>query len=135
MLLNNTGAIFKLYFWISVFILICMVYSYWSNERRQSTDPRKRNFHPAAIVLALLTWPILLILVPSFLILRFMVLATLFGLFIIFFTLALIGIRRPFIFVWLDKVLRFVGDALLKANTRLIQLFLRPLSSNPQPPY
>lgn len=135
MLLKDTGDIFEAYLWMTLFVLFCVIYSYWSNGRRQSTDPRKRNIHPAAIVLVLFTWPILLVLVPSFLILRIAVLAILFGLFIIVFTLALIGIRRPLIFVWLDKVLRFVGDALLEANTRLIRLFLSPWSSNPQPPY
>lgn len=135
MLLYYTGDICKGYFWITVFVCICVIYSYRSNARRQSTDPRRRNFHPAAIVLALFTWPILLILVLSFLILRIMVFAILFGVFIILFTLALIGIRRPFFLVWLDKVLRFVGDKLLEANSRLIKLFLSPWSSNPQPPY
>jgi hypothetical protein len=107
-------------------VLLCIVlwafagYAYRVNAKRSTDDPEKRDYHPAAIILAPLTWPFFL----SGLILLFVIRALLYGIFLILFTIALVVIRKPFILAWLDKIAKTVGNKLLKVNSFLArQLF------------
>jgi hypothetical protein len=95
-------------------------------------DPKKKHFHPAAILMIAFTWPFLAPLIVVLLILRFVFFflkAILYGIFLVLFSFALIGIRKPFLFRLLDKIMTSIGNALLEANTFLIRLFLRPLAN------
>ena len=44
-----------------LFILACAGYAYSVNSRRPASDPKKKDIHPAAILLAPVTWPLLLL--------------------------------------------------------------------------
>jgi hypothetical protein len=40
---------------------------------------------------------------------------------LVLFTIGLMAIRKPFLFVWLDKIATKIGNKLLDANTFLIK--------------
>jgi hypothetical protein len=98
------------------------VIAYSINSRLPDDDPKKRNFHPAAVVLAPITFPIVLVLYTSFFILRVLT----YGVFLILFILALIFIPHSPAPVWLEKIITSTGNRLLEVNTLLVQFFLRP---------
>ena len=95
-------------------------YAFSVNAKLPEGDPKKRNFHPGAIIIAPFTLPIFF---TAFLLL-FIVRAILFGIFLITYALALITFRKPFIFKWLDKIATKIGNRLLEANSALIQFML-----------
>ena len=114
---------------LELLIVLSTVYAYLVDRSRPDDDPRKKDFHPAAILLAPFTWPIVLFLFLLLFFLRFVIFvikAIGFGIFLILFTLALIGVRKPFLLVWLDKILTSTGEALLEFNTLIIRIFLSP---------
>jgi len=113
---------------LMVFCLVCAGYAYIVNTRRPADDPKKRNYHPGAILLAPFTVPLLILGSVSIFILK----ALVYGVFLILFTVALVGIRKPFLLLWLDKMATKIGDKLLKANTFLIKLAFGPWMENPQ---
>ncbi len=122
-------------FIISLLVVVCAVYAYSVNSRRPDDDPQKKDFHPAAIFMVAFTWPFFLFLFFLLSILRiilFVLRAILYGIFLILFTLALVGIRKPFLFILLDKIMTSIGDALLEANTLLIRFFFRPWTNEPE---
>ena len=128
MLLRNTQC---LNWGIFLYILLtmgCAGYAYLVNARYPADDPKRRDYHPAAILLAPFTLPIFVIL--SMLI--FMMKALLYGLLLALFILALIFIREPLIFKWLHKVAVYIGNKLLAANTTMIKLFLKPWVDQPE---
>ena len=109
---------------ISVFVLLCAVYAYSVNSRLPDNDSKKKDFHPAALVMVAFTWPLFLLLFILLFVLRiitFVLRAILYGIFLILFTLALAGIRKPFLFIWLDKIMISIGNRLLEANTLLVK--------------
>jgi hypothetical protein len=117
---------------ISLLVIASTGYAYSVNSRRLNDDPKKKDFHPGLIVIATFTWPFFLLAFILLSILRFMLFilrATAYGIFLLLLTFALVGVRKPFIF----KILNAIGDALLEAHTRLIKLFLRPWTYEPQP--
>jgi len=116
---------------ISLLVIVCAMYAYSINSQRPDDDPKKKDFHPAAIFLASFTWPFFLLAFTLLLLLRFILFilkAIAYGIFLILFTLALVGARKPFIF----KIMNYIGDALLEANTLLIKLFLSPWANEPE---
>jgi hypothetical protein len=129
MLLPYTGNCCQSYILLSFVLWAFAGYAYRVNARRSDDDPRKRDFHPAAVFLAPVTWPLFVLGFISLFILK----AILYGVFLVVFTIALVVIRKPFIFVWLDKIATKVGNILLEANTQLIKIFLSPWVGNPQP--
>lgn len=109
---------FLLYAPLSLVLFAFMGYAYRVNARRSANDPLKRDYHPLAVVL-FPVWPIWVAALTSLFILR----ALAYGVFLILFTVALIVIRKPFIFIWLEKVALFVGNKLLRANMLIVRLF------------
>ena len=115
----------------SLLVAAATAYAYSVNSRRPDDDPQKKDFHPAAIFLAPFTWPFFLLVFILLSILRcifFVLRAIAYGIFLILFTLALVGARKPFIL----RILNSIGDALLEANMQLVRLFLNPLANEPQ---
>ena len=112
----------KGYFLISLIILACTGYVYRVNSKRTADDPEKRDYHPASIPMSF-AWPLLLLASASLFILR----ALAYGVFLVLFTIALVVIRKPFLFIWLEKLATKIGTMFLKANTFLIRAF------SPQP--
>jgi hypothetical protein len=104
-------------------------YAYSVNSRRLDDDPKKKDFHPAAIFLATFTWPFFLIAFISIFLIR----AVAYGFFLILFTIFLIISPRespeP---TWLEKTAARIGERLLQVNTLLIKLFLRPWADEPE---
>jgi len=99
-------------------IMACAGYAYRVNSKRADDDPKKRNYHPIAIIFAPVTFPLFLIFSISIFILRVLT----YGIFLILLIVALLLIRNPFLLVWLRKTATTVGDILLGANTLLFKL-------------
>lgn len=118
MLFYHLGEVCKGILVIPSIIFVCVVYTYFVNLRRKTDDPKKREYHPFAILLAPVTVPLLL----SFAAFVFILRALLFMGFLVIFTVLLIGLRKPFLFDWWHKFATKIGDPLLKINTRLIKL-------------
>ena len=100
----------------------CAMFAYFVDSNRAADDPKKKNYHPLAILLAPITFPILAILSISFFILRVVV----YTVFMVLFILALMCIRKPLITEGLQKTATSLGDRLMEANTFIVRLFLRP---------
>ncbi|MEO8356176.1 MAG: hypothetical protein ABI621_09695 [Chloroflexota bacterium] len=110
------------------FILVCVAYTYVVNIRRQSDDPKKREYHPLAIILA----PCTFLLFLSLGIFVFFLRALLFAGFLVVFTVLLVGLRKPFLFIWWDTFATKIGDPLLKINTELIKMAFNAGVRKPQ---
>jgi len=100
----------------------CAVYTYLVNAKRSADDPKKREYHPAAVFMAPVTIPIFIFAWISL----FLIKVLSYGFFLLLFIVGFIVIRKPFIFIWLDKVMTKVGTMLLEANMLLIKLFFSP---------
>ena len=98
-------------------IILCAAYAYVTNQRRDPDDPNKREYSPYAILFAPIAIPLMLMA----LLLVFIVKALLFAAFLLVFTIALVGLRKPFILILLDKIAMWIGEPMLKVNTRLIR--------------
>ena len=120
--LGNLFLFVKCILVLMLVVSLCAGYAYYVDLKRSDDDPKKRDYHPLAILLAPITFPLVLILSISFLILRVIT----YGLFMVLFILALIVLRKPFILAALQKIAAVVGDRLMEANTILIRFFLGP---------
>ena len=114
-----------------LFVLIWLIagYTYLVNKNRSADDPKKEVYHPYAILLSPFTFPLFAVAALFVFVLR----ALLFALFLMVFTILLVALRKPFLFKLWDKFAIWIGDPLLKANTALIRMALRPWISRPQP--
>jgi len=108
-------------------VIACAGYAYYVNSKRPDDDPKKRNYHPVAVILAPITVPLFIFISLSIFIMRVLT----YGIFLILFTIALLVIRKPFLLVWLRKTATNIGSALLEANMLLIKLFLKPWANEP----
>ena len=111
-------------FLLMLFLIACAGYAYRVNAKLPEGNPKKKNYHPAAIYLAPITWPLFALGWLSL----FTIKALLYGIFLVIFTVGLIAIRKPFLFIWLNKIATKVGNRLLEANTLLIRLFFPQLN-------
>lgn len=115
--------------WITLIICLCVIYAWIVDSQREEDDPEKRNYQIGAMVLTLFTWPVLLIFFISIFLLR----VFFYGFFLAVFTIALIFLPRgSYQLSWLEKTAARVGELLLRANTLLIKIFLRPWSEEPE---
>ena len=128
MLLSHLPEVFNCFVASFVFLLAVAYTAYRFNSRRDPKDPKKRNYHPVAIVLA----PFLFPFVASLAISVFLLAAILYGVFLILFTILLVTIRKPFLFIWWNKFAVFVGEPLLKLGTYLIMIPIRLFSPSPK---
>jgi hypothetical protein len=109
-------------FLVALVLSACALYAYRVNFKRPDDDPKKKNYHPLAIFLAPITFPLFAV----FYIALFLLKVIVYGTFTVLFLAAMIFIRKPFLLEWLKKNARTIGDLLLQANTFLIRVFLRP---------
>lgn len=116
---------FKGYILLSLIILLCTGYVYRVNSKRAADDPQKRDYHPAAIPMSL-AWPVFALAR----VLLFSLKALIYGVFLILFAAALVVIRKPFLFIWLNKAVTKIGTLFLKANTFLIRAFFPQTNPN-----
>jgi len=107
------------------FLFICASYAYRVNTSRQNDDLQKRDFHFGAIFLAPFAWPIFALVYILFFMIRAVIFASCLALAI----LGLLVIRKPFLFIWLNKI----GNSLLEANTLLIKIFFEATNKNHRP--
>lgn len=98
------------------------VYTYYVDAKRPDDDPKKKHYHPLAILLAPVTFPLFVVFYTSLFILRVVTYAV----FLVLFIVAMIFIRQPAITEGLKKNATAIGDRLLDGNTQLIRIFLRP---------
>lgn len=106
----------------------CAGYAYYVNSKRPDDDPKKKNYHPAAILFAPFTLPLLIFGTISIFILR----ALTYGVFLILFIITLLMFGNSSESSWLENIATKIGNALLKTNTLLIKLFLRPWADEPE---
>ncbi len=111
-------------------VLAIAVYAYSVDSRRAANDPKKRNYHPFAILMVPVSLPIIIPLV----VIIFIGTALLYAGFLLVFALLVLTFRRPFLFNWLHKFSIFVGDPLLRINSYLIRLPFKLLLPNPSQP-
>ena len=128
MLINNPTYLCNGFFLLMAFMLICAGYAYRVNSRLPQDNPKKRDFHIGAIFLAPITWILFLLASITIFILR----VVFYILFLIIFTIAVLAFRKPFLFVWLDKIATKIGNKLLEANTFLIKAAFGKSIKNPQ---
>ena len=74
-------------------ITVCVMYAYHIDSQRPDDDPKKKNYHPLAILLAPITFPLFLVFYISLFILRVIAYAVFLVLF--FFALIFIFILKP----------------------------------------
>ena len=122
MLLQDLECFFNGILLIIGMVTLCTLVAYYANSRRPEDDPKKKDYHPLAIVLAPITLPLFLIVSVSFVILRTLT----YSIFVVLIILAIIFLRKPFILTWLRKAVTAIGDRLLQANTILARVLLRP---------
>ena len=111
---------------VNLIITLCAFLAYHVNSKRPDDDPKKRDYHPLAVLFAPITWPLVAILGISFYILK---VAT-YGVFLVLYILALIFVRKPFILERLKKTTLKIGDLLMEANSAVVRIFLPPLAGS-----
>ena len=121
-MLDHPNFLLNCFIVVTLLTVTCSSFAYFVNSRRPDADPKKKDYHPLAILFAPITLPLLIISSAIFFILRMVT----YGVFMVIFTFALIFIRKPFILEWVRKLALTIGDKLLEANTLLIRLFLGP---------
>jgi hypothetical protein len=112
----------------TLILFACATYAYRLNAKRAADDPKKLDISFGVVLLAPLTWPLLLIGVISLFIIK----ALLYGVFLLLFTVALLFIRKSSLIAWLKKTAAWIGDRLLQANTFLIKIAFGDLSKKTQ---
>ena len=126
MLWQNLEFSFNCCIVVNLVITLCAFLAYYVNSKRPDDDPKKRDYHPLAILFAPITLPLVVILGFSFYILR---VAT-YGVFLVLYILALIFFRKPFILEWLKRTALKIGDLLMEVNSALVRIFLTPLAGS-----
>ena len=117
---------------ILLIVLACVIHTYLVNLRRKADDPKKREYHPLAILLWPLTFGIFLALWMSAIFI-FVLRALLFAGFLFIFTVLLVARRKPFIFTLWDKFATKIGDPLLEIGTHLTSMASGLWVREPQP--
>ena len=112
---------------LTIFVAMCAGYAYHVNLGRAIDDPKKRDFHLGAVFLAVFGWPIWLLGYVGLVLLR----ATTFAVSLILLTFMLVFVRKPFLLIWLEKALTYVGNILLVVNTAMIYAVLGKKSKEP----
>jgi hypothetical protein len=102
--------------------VLCAGYAYFIDSKRPNDDPKKQNHSPLAILFAPITLPALLIFSVSIFIFRILI----YGIFLLLCIIALLIVRKPFLFALLHRTVTSIGEKLMKANTFLIRLFSSP---------
>jgi hypothetical protein len=97
---------------------LCAGYAYHINAQRAPEDPEKRNIPLAVVLFGPMAWPVLLFGVISL----FLIKALVYSIFLVFFAIALLVIRKPFLIDWLKKSAVWIGDRLLRANIFLMKM-------------
>lgn len=126
MLWNYTDYICYGFLLIVGLCLLFAGYAYRVNARRAEDDPDKKDFDFGAILLAAVSW---VILIPASIVAA--ILRAFLGMiFIVLFAIGVIVVRKPFILKWLDKIMVKIGNKLLAVNTTLLRAFLgKPIRS------
>jgi len=114
-------------FLLMLFVTACAGYVYLVNARRSADDPKKKHYPLGAIFLTPFIWPFLLLGAFAEIVIR----AVSFVVLLILFAIALVAIRKSFLFIWLDKIGTWVGGRLLDANTFLIKAAFGNGTKNP----
>jgi len=109
-------------------LFLCAGYAYRVNALRPADDPKKRNFHFGAVILAPFTWCLFLLASITIFILRVFIYTVL----LVVFIASFLAIRKPFLLIWLDKIATKIGNKLLEANTLLFKVVFGKKIESPQ---
>jgi hypothetical protein len=133
MLWNYSYYILMGIIWVDLLIVIpSIVVAYVVNARRSDDDIKRRKYPVLALVLAPFTWPLSFLFLGLALVVL-LVRALLFALFLTVFIPSLILFRRPEQPLLLEKMAVWIGEYLLKINTRLLRLAIEPWAKKSQP--
>ncbi len=105
-----------------LFIWGASLFAYRRNARLPVDSPKKRDYHPYAVVIAPFTLPIIFVIGISLRILLILVRSILFGMLLILLPLVLIFFRNLRLIRRILKKFEQFGRALLKINTYLLRL-------------
>lgn len=114
---------------LSLVITACALLAYAADSQRPDDDPQKKNYRLGTILLIPITWPLLLLAFISLFVLRVVLYGLFLVLFILFLLIAPRESREPSL---PESILLKMGNAILKANKFLIELFLRPAAEEPE---
>ena len=114
----NQYYVLSAYLLFTLFLYVCMGYSYYLNSQRPTGDPKKLDIHIGAALLIPIAWPLLIVGALSLLIMQVLI----YSVFLVLFTIALILFRKPFVLDWLKKTAAWIGDGLLEAHLFLIKI-------------
>ena len=114
----NQYFVLSAYLLFTLFLYVCMGYSYYLNSQRPTGDPKKLDIHIGAVLLIPIAWPLLIVGALSLLIMKVLI----YSVFLVLFTIALILFRKPFVLDWLKKTAAWIGDRLLEAHLFLIRI-------------
>lgn len=112
-----------------VVIWAMAAFTHFHNKRLPKENEEKQTYHPyawIAVPFALPFWGLVAILSA-------ILYAILAGFLLLVFILALVVLRKPFLFKWLKETALKVGEPLLKLNTRLLNL-IWPIPAERQAP-
>ena len=115
---------------LTLLLWVCAGYAYRVNTLRSADDPEKRDFNFGAILIAPVTWPLIIFGSITIFLFRGLV-------YVVFLALSLIAllvIRESSELIWLDRIATKIGNKLLGANTFLIKIAFGRTSDNPQIP-
>ena len=124
MLHNNFHEIVYFIVGLMLVMMACAGYAYHVNARRAEDDPKKREYHPIGILFAPILLPLLVLSSVTLFLLRVLI----YGVSIVLFVLALLLIRKSFLFAAMHKLIMRIGEPLLQVNTFLVRTMLRSLS-------
>ncbi len=128
MLLKYLPYLIKGYFVITFLLMLSMVRAYRVNAQRAADDPEKRKYHLSGVLIIPWLWPFFPLFVFTIRIVGGLVYSILLALALIF----ILVFRKPFLFVWLDKIATKIGNPLLEINNWLIKLMFGNLADAPQ---
>jgi hypothetical protein len=103
---------------LTLILYLCALYAYYLNAQRAADDPKKLDIPFGVVLLAPITWPLLLIGFISLFIIKVLI----YSVFLVLFTITLLVIRKPILFDWLKKAAAWIGEKLLQANLLLVRL-------------
>jgi hypothetical protein len=103
---------------VTILLFLFTLYAYLVNKGREPNDPGKKDLELAGILFIPL-WPAQFL----FGLVVTLIKAVLYGVCLLVFTAAVVLIRKPFFWRWIEKPVLQIGTKILEVNTFLIRLF------------
>ena len=116
------------YGFISALVIFFTGYVYLVDRMRPPEDPAKKYYDISGVIMAPVTWPFFVVITAITTFLK----AILFGIVLVLFTMAMLVIREPIFWEWLEKRITKIGSVLLEVNNFVFNLFFRGTTRSPR---